>query len=288
MSFDLFIETGWNDHADHPHEVADRLAASLGVIETPAHIAPYARLVTHVYGEHLGEWTRGIALLESLRALPQAGGAAEAAALGRSLAALRYCSGDRSVIAGFATEDSITVLATASSAFAGLRDHSAAIAAYEDALQRAAGGLPDKSPALRALAIGGNNLAAALETKPARTPQESLGMLAAADGGVRYWRRAGTWLEEERAYYRLARSQLATGLAEAAAASALRCLAVCAEHDAPAFERFFGYAVLGMAQRAAQRQDAAAEARTCALAEYARVPEAERKWCAADLAELGA
>jgi hypothetical protein len=26
MSFETFVETAWSDHADRPHEVADRLA----------------------------------------------------------------------------------------------------------------------------------------------------------------------------------------------------------------------------------------------------------------------
>ena len=32
MSFDAFLETAWNDHADRPDEVAARLASSLGLV----------------------------------------------------------------------------------------------------------------------------------------------------------------------------------------------------------------------------------------------------------------
>jgi hypothetical protein len=288
MTFDAFIETGWNEHAERTQEVARRLADSLAMIETPAHVAPYARLVTHVYGEHLGEWQRGIGVLEAIGMLPPSAGEAEAAVLARNLAVLRYGSGNRGSIDGLAVEDRIAVLATAASAIAGRLGYRDAIAAYEAALQLAAAGLPDRSPALRALAVGGNNLAAALETKPGRDAEETRGMLVAAEGGVHYWQLAGTWLEEERAHYRLARSRIAAGLAEGAAASAQRCLDVCAAHDAPAFERFFGYAALALAQRGAGRHDAAAAARREALAAYERVPEDERAWCAQDLAELDA
>ncbi len=288
MTFDAFIETGWNEHAERTQEVAQRLADSLAMIEAPAHVAPYARLVTHVFGEHLGEWRRGIGVLESMRGLAPSAGEAEAAVLARNLAVLRYGDGDRASIAGLSVEDRIAVLATVASAYAGRLAYRDAIAAYEAALQLAGAGLPERSPALRALAVGGNNLAAALETKPGRDAEETRGMLVAAEGGVRYWRLAGTWLEEERAHYRLARSRIAAGLAEDAAASAQRCLEVCAAHDAPAFERFFGYVALTLARRAAGRHDAAAAARAEALAAYERVPADEREWCAQDLAELDA
>ena len=67
MTFDAFIESAWNDHGDRPAEVADRIAASTGLVATADRIAPYARLATHVFGEHLGEWERGVRLLERLR-----------------------------------------------------------------------------------------------------------------------------------------------------------------------------------------------------------------------------
>src|SRR5271154_2469369 len=48
------------------------------------HIPPFARLLTHVFGEHLGQWRRGIDLLESMRRLPAFDGrAATAGALTR-------------------------------------------------------------------------------------------------------------------------------------------------------------------------------------------------------------
>ena len=40
--------------------------------------------------------------------------------------------------------------------------------------------MPDGSPALRALAVGGNNLAATLEEKPDRDARETRGMVDAA------------------------------------------------------------------------------------------------------------
>ena len=95
MSFDAFMETAWNDHGDRPQEVADRLTRSLQIIESAEQIPPFARLLTHVFGEHLGQWRQGIAVLESLRSLPDFDRSpAAAGALARSVGVLRYASGD--------------------------------------------------------------------------------------------------------------------------------------------------------------------------------------------------
>jgi hypothetical protein len=287
MSFESFIDTAWNDHGDEPQQVADRLAASLGLVQAAEHVAPFARLLVHVYGEHLGQWSRGVELLESLRALPAAGNAESARLLARHIAALRFTGGDESALAPLGADDRIAALAVAASAFAGQSGFKRAIAVYDSALALAAAGLGDGSPALRALAVGGNNLAAALEEKAERDADETLGMVRAAEGGLMYWKRAGTWLEEERAEYRLARSLLQAGDAAKARQHAARCLDVCQANDAPAFERFFGHAVLALAQRA--DGDAAAFDASCrqARALFDQVPADERVWCQKDLDELG-
>ena len=111
-------------------------------------------------------------------------------------------------------------------------------------------------------------------------------MIAAAEGGLKYWKQAGTWLEEERAEYRLARSLLQAGKPDAAIASATRCIEVCAANGAPAFEQFFGYAALALAQRAAVDVAAFTASREHARQLYELVPAAERQWCESDLEEL--
>jgi len=287
MSFDTFIDTAWNDHSDQPQAVADRLASSLHLVEQPDHIPPLVRLVTHVFGEHLGQWRAGIDLLESLRGLPAFDGSAAAAgAVTRSAAALRHAGGDPAALDALSPEDRVAALAIAAAAFSGRGELKRAIAAYAESLHLAGAGFPPGSPALRALAIGGNNLAAVLEDKKDRDAAETAGMVAAAEGGLKYWKLAGTWLEEERALHRLARSLLQAGEAARAVQSAQECLDVCRRNDAPAFERFFGCAVLALAHRAAGAAAAFAAARDRALDLYAQVPENERQWCASDLAEL--
>ena len=287
MTFENLIETAWNDHADRPQEVADRLASSLALIDSAQRIVPFARLVTHVFGEHLGQWRRGIEVLESLRGTPACDGSpASTSALARGIAVLRHTSGEHDALAPLSTEDRIAVLASAASAFAGRHEFRRAVAAYAEASRLAESGLPSGSPAIRALAIGGNNLAAALEEKGDRDAFETRGMIAAAEGGLKYWKQSGTWLEEERAEYRLARSLLQAGEPRAAVDSARRCIAVCAANDALAFEQFFGYAVLALAQRAAGDGNGFAASRREALDRFEQVASDEKAWCASALEEL--
>jgi len=289
MTFDAFLQAAWNEHGERPQEIADRLSVSLHVVETPDQLVRFAALVTHVYGEHLGQWERGAGLLDLLRGLPAFDGSgAVIGSLARGIGALRYAGGDRDALKPLTSDDRVSALATAASALAGRGEFAAAVSAYNEAIALASKGLPADSPAVRALAIGGNNLAAALEEKKDRDPHETQGMLAAAEGGLKYWTLAGTWLEVERAEYRLTRSLLQAGEPHRALQSARRCIEICDRNGAPAFERFFGYAVLALAQRSAGDIAAFGASREYALRMFEQVAEDERVWCEPELRELGA
>ena len=286
MTFDEMIEQAWDDHADHADAVADRLAAAAPTIAAQAHFAPFARIVTHVYGEHLGECERGVALLTSLRKLPAyVDTPAVGGIVNRSVATLRLVGGDTTATATLAVDDRAAALATAAAALTARGDLRRALEAYAEAV-RIGPSLSGGSPAFRALAIGGNNLSAALEERVDRTPAETEGMVAAARGGLAFWRKAGTWLEEERALYRLARSLLAAGQPGEAVLCAQQCAKVCDENNAAAFERFFAAAVLARALREDGRPRDYRQTRNEALDWFDAVPDGEREWCEADLAEL--
>jgi tetratricopeptide (TPR) repeat protein len=286
MTFEEMIEQAWNDHAEHAHAVADRLAAAAPTIAEQAQFAPFVRLVTHVYGEHLGECERGVALLTSLRKLPAY---VDTPAVGglvtRGVATLRFVGGDAAATAALAADERATALATAAAALTARGAVARALDAYAQAV-RIAPSLAPGAPAFRALAIGGNNLSAALEDKETRTAAETEGMVAAARGGLAFWRKAGTWLEEERALYRLARSLLAAGQPGEAVLCAQQCAKVCDENDAPPFERFFAIAVLARALREDGRSVDYRQTRNQALDWFDAVPDDEREWCEADLAQL--
>lgn len=284
MDIDHFMEQAWADHGDAPETVADRLAPLAGALQTPAQATAYAALAAHVLGEHLGRWPDALALIDA--ALPAtAADHAARDALARQAAALRWAAGEAAALAGLAPDHRIAALALAASMLGGRGDFARAIAAYDDAEAAAVPGLPEGSPAPRALAAGGNNLAAALAEQP-RAPDETAGMLRAAEGALRWWRVAGTWLHEERAWWRLARCRLAAGDAAGAVQAAQAGLVVCAANDAPPFERFFLHAAEAMAHAARGDPTAGQAARAAALAAHALVSDDERPWCAQDLERL--
>ncbi len=113
-------------------------------------------------------------------------------------------------------------------------------------------------------------------------------MIAAAEGGLKYWKIAGAWLEEERAEYRLARTLLQAGRPAAALACAERCVAVCESNAAPAFEQFFGYALLAVTRRDAGDAHGFGIARQRALDHFAQVQPEEKRWCSKELGEIEA
>ena len=287
MGLEQFFEAAWAEHGEHAQDVAMRLAASTSRVTSIDQVAPYAALVAHVFGEHLGAWDEGLALLARLRATPSSAGDAQAQALlERHAATLRYAGGDMAALQGLAPAEHLTALAAAAAMLGGRGDWPRAIAAFDAAMRRCADGVPPDSKANRALAVMGNNLAAALEEKTDRSPEQTRIMLAAAQAGLTYWKVTGTWLEEERAQYRLARCRLQAGDAAGALRSAQQCIAVCESNGAAAFERFFGHAVLALAQRAAGDGVAFNAVRDQARDLYAQVEPGERRWCEADLAAL--
>ncbi|MEO8310684.1 MAG: hypothetical protein ABI520_05885 [Caldimonas sp.] len=242
----------------------------------------------HVYGEHLGRWQLGGELLELMKTLAAVGGSASArSAIDRGVATLRYASGDGHALDVLSAEDRVRALASASSALAGRGDVARAIASFREALRRGEADLSTASPAVRALAAAGNNLAVALESKNDRSADETGAMVEAARAALISWKLAGTWLEEERAEYRLARSLLQAGEPAAALECAGRCLQVCVQHDAPAFERFFAHAVLAFAHRAAGQAAASRTHRQEAVGQLERIAANERQFCQSDLEELG-
>ena len=288
MTVDAFVKTSWSDHGDHPHEVAERIATSLHLVQTPEQLAPFARLLTHVYGEHLGRWDRGVELLESLRGqFAAAGSTAAAGPIDLGVAMLRYGNGDASALEALPEVDRVCALASASSALAGRDEFPRAIAAYEQALHTAQGAAAVSPSAMRALAAGGNSLAALLEAKSNRSTSQTQAMLEAAQAALLYWKQVGTWLEEERAEYRLARSRLQAGQSKAAVQSAQRCVAVCERNIAPAFEQFFAHSVLASSHRAAGDAASFAAHREIALSYFEQTSEDERKSCETERNELG-
>lgn len=200
-AFDTFTSQAWTNHAGHPDAVAARLPEAIALVQDDDHVTRLAHLAHHVLGEHLHRWPDGIAFLAQLasRGLQGEGGTA---ALARYQASLRLCSEGALEFGNFSESDRSRVAVMAASNLAAV-DATRGAALLEDAVARAAH-LPDGDPGVRSLAAFSNNIAVNLQDLVARSTEQSALMIRAAQVARSQWGRAGTWLEVERAEYRLA------------------------------------------------------------------------------------
>jgi len=283
-----FVAQGWDDHAEDAAGVAARLPQGVALVKNEPEMLALANLAHHVFGEHLADWRAGQQFLRSLRELHWYDNHGESGnALRRYLASLKLAAGEGDDRAEFGKGDAVRIGALAAAALAP-HDVGRAAELFEQALAQARGAkVPDQDPMNRALAITGNNLACSLEEKADRSERERGLMILAAEAGREFWAKAGTWLETERAEYRLAMSWLAAGDAAQARSHAQACLdIVAAQAEPPALERFFGWEAMARAERAAGDEAGFAAARERLQQAFAELPEDDQGWCRATLDAL--
>ncbi len=292
MDFDRWIDAAWNEHARDAAGVAARLETEgAALANDDAALGRLAHLAHHLHGDHLGSLAEGRALLARLAAHPAAGEATQAQ-LCLYDASLALTGGEAGPLAALPPSAGARVQALAAANLAE-RDAARAGALLAAAAATAAAApadgaeaLPDTDPAVRAVAVAGNNIAAALEERAARTPAETALMLQAARTGLVFWRRAGSWLQAERAHYRLAHSLLKAGEPAAARQEAQACLDLVAANGDEPLEAFFGWEALALAGAAAGDPAGHARALAQARAAFARLPADDQAWCRASLDKL--
>lgn len=282
MTFDEFTKKCWAEHAEDSAGVANRLGACLGLIEKSEQLAPLAQLATHVFGEHLGEWPRGIEFLNQLKALSKKQfGLENEPGIARSIAVIHYCQIDAAqgadkALLGFSASEQIRILATAAGALAAQKQIARGIEAFYKAVDTA-GGLAIGDPANRALAVSANNLACALEELSLRTAEETKLMILAAQVARKYWEIAGTWKEVFWAEYRLSRSFLKADLPLEAIKHAEECLSIAKEKEAGALELFYAFEAFALGQKADGKSGQTAVEN--AKAQFLLLDEADKGWC---------
>lgn len=263
MEFGDFIGSLWNDHAGDPAGVLRRCEEGVALLQSAGDVMALARITTHVAGEHLGLWQDGMRLLTKIRMseVCQPGEAADKA-VAQNLASLALCAGDDESAQRYTAQglsggaipqesDRVRILAVAAAALAGQKRTGEAVGRFQQALSLASYGPTKDDPAARSLAITGNNLAYGLEEQAERTFAETELMILAAKTARRYWEVAGTWLEVERAEYRLAMSMIAAGRPDQAIQHAKTCLDLCEDNAAVPYEQFYGREILARAHFAA-------------------------------------
>lgn len=287
MQFDHWLNQAWDDHGTQAAAVATRISTeALALMRSDEHAAALLRLTHHVYGEHLGRYTEGRQLLFRI-ATSEPAGATAGTAMRIFDASLALAGGFEDLRGNMSPSDRIRVTAHAAGALTERDPPRAGSLLREAALEVDTESLVSADPAVRAVAINGNSIATTLSEKLTRSDAERDLMLAAARIARDFWARAGTWLEIERAEYRLAISWLKAPDLAAARRHARRCLDIVGEHDAPALEWFFGYEALTLVERALGNAPAAARAAAQAKAAFERLDEADKGWCRPSLDKLG-
>ena len=275
-NFDTFLEQAWADHGDRPEEVAARLEQGYVLIENPTQIAPLARILAHVDGEHLARWKEGVARLERLRTHPQWRDEGDARCIVRRLVAALDSA------AGATGPGSPSPPTRARARRRGLGACRAGLMAggvppISLRAQPRRHGLPTaiprfaRSPSRRTISRRHSR------KSPSRKTDLTAVMLEAAQAAREYWARAGGWLETERAEYMLAKCHLAAGDAKGALAHAEQCSAICEQNGADALEHFFAQATLAVGPPRARRRGticAGEDGRACPL--LARFPRTRR------------
>lgn len=282
-TLDTFLDQAWSDHADHAAAVATRLPEALPLVADDNGVMRLAALAHHVFGEHLGQWQAGLTFLAQLaeRAVVGTDGAA---AIVRCQASLRLCSGEADARAALTASDQCRVSSMAAGNLAA-RDNQRSAELLHEAVTRASA-LADADPGVRALAANSNNMAGTLQELASRTVQQRDLMIQAAQVARAQWERAGTWLEVERAEYRLALCWLAAGDPALGLQHARHCESIVQENGSAPLEVFFAAEALCLSARALG--DTAVQAGAVATAQQAfeALLSDDQVWCRATLNTL--
>lgn len=275
MTMKDYLKSAWTLHATDPKRVLEEVKQNFSLIETEADITALAHLITHVSGEHLGDWLNGLDLLKKLKNNALIKNKAD---MNRFVAILELGNNSATSIENFSPSDQVRILATTASALAslgGLKLAESYLGRAENLVQS----LAKEDPANRALAVTGNTIASSLEEKKNRNANETELMIRAATIARKFWEIAGTWKEVERAEYRLSQSYLQADKLDLALTHAKTCLKIVAENNNETLEAFFGYEALVKILKA-RKEDAAFKSAVAEMTKaFNQLSADDQSWC---------
>ena len=283
MNFDQFLEQAWHDHGDKAYAVGEQLKSARVLLTQAQQVEGLARILTHVLGEHLGDWSSAQRELALLQEHPLCQSDAQAMSAVRvAQAALSLAQGVVPQGAKLTDEERVRALSHASALCLGRGELGNASDLFDLCLKLVAL-LPAASSGFqRSLAVAANNLACALGELALRSEEQDVQMVKAAQTARQYWELAGTWLETQRADYVLAKSYLRAGQVPAAASHAAACLSLCQAHGASALDLFFAHEIAALAARALGYGAAFEAARQSALKAFDALDAKEQAACQAE------
>lgn len=286
MDFNQYLDQAWTDHATDSPKVAQSFQTGFDLLQIESEISDLGHLLTHVMGQHLGKWQEGINWLKKLQSHLLAKSPDNQSALFRYIASLELAAGNRINLDELSVSDKTRIYALAANAVSEQGDVEKTKSFFISALELAQLGLAKEDPANRSLAATGNNLACALEEKESRSLLEVELMILAAETGRKFWEIAGTWLQVERAEYRLSQTYLKAGELKKSLEHAQNCIEISKENSAPPLELFFGYEALALVEKARANKIGFDMSVRHAEEHFNKLSDSDKTWCEKSFTKL--
>ncbi len=208
---DALIQEGWSYHDSKPEQLAGELEGIAGDVGD-AQLIAFLNLSNHTIGDHLGDWERARSIAEKV--VSNTPKKALNSRVGSFLAVARFMGGDPP---GAQQAELLGVDASDSDALYALLDTKMLISkalVFSDRFEEGCGlyrsvmdvisQIEDAMPVDRSFAITSNNIATELLGKSERNESVSDLMRMSARQSLRFWKKCGTWENEERGLYLLA------------------------------------------------------------------------------------
>ncbi len=245
INFDQKIKDMWNEHAKNTDGVISAFDEALTLAHDSEQIKKLIQLVVHIYTDHKLDNAGAVSFLNRV----QSTDSEVINALNNSKNIFKVYENPQHNIFDEQTANQVKILAGAVSLSVFAKNYQLGLIFLRTATELAQS-LPKEDLANKNLAITGNNVACALEEKMERTPAEAELMILAAKTGREFWEKAGTWLETERAEYRLSQSYLKNRDFISSIKHANLCITICEKNNAPALEFFYAYEAVAHVEKA--------------------------------------
>lgn len=279
--FKTYINQSWSQHAKESQAVVDSLTDGVALVTQASESLQLLGLVLHLFSEHVFAFNQALDVINKIEKLPFQNNDTQLAAE-RARVVFNTLQGQKIEITSFAISDQIKILATLSSALVAQNKIEQA-REYFKRLKELAQNIDIQDSAQRSVAIAGNNLACALEEKTQRNEAETKLMIESAQLARKHWEFAGTWLEVERAEYRLSQSYFQAGDYLNSIKHANLCLTICEQHKAAPLEFFFAYESIAMIEKAMnQPARSLPQMQRC----FELLDAGDKSWCEASLNKL--
>ncbi|MGZ3725540.1 MAG: hypothetical protein ACXWQQ_07055 [Pseudobdellovibrio sp.] len=239
ISFDQKIKDLWSEHAKNTEQVIQSFDEVLQMTQSSDQLKKVIHLANHVYTDHKIDNSAALNLFGRLEA-SSFNNAETRESIANSQNIFKTIENPDYKISDLPVSQQVKISAGAAAAFSFLKKFDKASELIGKAVTLAQT-LPQQDSAFRSLAITGNNMACSLEEKTERSQTESELMILAAKTAREFWEKAGTWVEVERAEYRLAQSYLKLRDFINSIKHANLCITICEKNSAPPLEFFYAY-----------------------------------------------